>query len=56
MDKIIIEVSGGLVQAVYSNNPTITVKLLDWDNIDTDNMTTEELQMQNEIKQMKEIL
>ncbi len=55
MDKIIIEVSGGLVQAVYSTNTNITVKLLDWDNIDSSNMTDEEKQLQNEIKQMKEI-
>ena len=56
MDKIIIEVSGGLVQAVHSNNSNINIRILDWDNIDSQNMTEEEKQMQNEIKSMKDIL
>ena len=56
MHKIIIEVRGGLVDAVYSNNPNINVKILDWDNIDTENLTFEEKQMQAEIKFMKDIL
>ena len=56
MDKIIIEVSQGLVQAVYSSNPNINIRILDWDNIDSQNMTVEEEQMQNEIKLMKDVL
>ena len=56
MDKIIIEVSGGVVQAVYSNSPNINIRILDWDNIDSQNMTAEEKQMQNETKLMKDIL
>ena len=56
MDNIIIEVSGGLVQAVYSNRDNIDIRILDWDNIDSQNMTAEEIQLQNEIEKMKEIL
>ena len=56
MNQIIIEVSGGLVQAVYSDNPDINVMILDWDNIDSENMTSEQIQMQNQIKLMKDIL
>ena len=32
MSKIIIEVSGGVVQAVNSDDPHIEVEVLDWDN------------------------
>ena len=32
MSKIIIEVSGGVVQAVNSDDPYIEVEVLDWDN------------------------
>ena len=56
MDKIIIEVRRGLVEAVYSDNPNITVKILDRDVIDTENMAVEEKQMENEIKSMKDVL
>ena len=55
MDKIIIEVSQGLVQAVYSNNPDIEVKILDWDK-DSAELTEEEKELQQEIQQMKDIL
>lgn len=33
--KILIDVSGGIVQEVFSNSPFIDVVLIDWDNIDT---------------------
>jgi hypothetical protein len=56
MEKIIIEVRGGLVDAVYSNKSNITVKILDWDNIDIEDMSAEEKQMLKEIKTMKDIL
>ncbi len=55
MDKIIVEVRGGSVQAVYSNNLNIIIRILDWDNIDSQNMTVEEKQMEDEIKSMKDI-
>jgi len=31
--KILIEVSGSVVQGVYCNNPDAEVTLIDWDNI-----------------------
>jgi hypothetical protein len=31
--KILIDVQGGLVQAVFSNNPDVEIALIDWDNI-----------------------
>jgi hypothetical protein len=31
--KIVLDVSGGCVQEVYSNNPNVEVILVDWDNI-----------------------
>jgi hypothetical protein len=31
--KVVIEVNGGVVQEVYSNDPAITVVLVDWDSI-----------------------
>lgn len=54
-DDIIIEVRGGLVQAVYSDNPNNTVRILDWDNIDSENMTDAEKQMENETKNMRDV-
>lgn len=32
MTKVIIEVSGGVVQGVYCRNKNIEVELVDWDN------------------------
>lgn len=32
-NKILIDVQGGVVQAVFSNNPDIEVCLIDWDSI-----------------------
>jgi len=31
--KILIDVQGGLVQEVFSNNPDVEISLIDWDNI-----------------------
>jgi hypothetical protein len=31
--KILIDVQGGVVQAVFSNNPDVEITLIDWDNI-----------------------
>lgn len=31
-DKIIIEVNTGMVTAVWSSNPEIEVRIVDWDN------------------------
>jgi hypothetical protein len=33
--KIVIEVSGGVVQEVYSDDPSVNVVLIDWDNDET---------------------
>lgn len=33
--KIVIEVSGGVVQEVYSSDPSVNVVLIDWDNDET---------------------
>ena len=56
MDKIIIEVRKGLIESIYSTTPNLTVKILDWDTIDSQNMTAEEKQLQQDIKTMKDIL
>ena len=31
MTKVIIDVSGGLVQAVYTRNENVEVEVIDWD-------------------------
>lgn len=36
MKKLIIEVKGGLVQAVYSDAADLSVAVVDWDNIKAD--------------------
>lgn len=36
MEKIIIHVSGGCVQAVYTDENEVTVELCDWDNANVD--------------------
>ena len=56
MDKIIIEVRKGLIEAVYSNNPDILVRVLDWDCIDSQNMTKTEKHLLAEIRTMEDIL
>lgn len=33
MERIVIEVSGGVVQAVYGAKSRVQVALVDWDNI-----------------------
>lgn len=40
--KIIVEVSGGCVVSVYSSDPTVQIKLLDWDNVKDGNTTPQE--------------
>ena len=56
MHKIIIEVRKGIVEAIYSTNPGVSVKILNWDSIDSQHMTAEEKHLQEEIKQMEDIL
>jgi hypothetical protein len=34
MSTIIVEVSGGVVQEIYSDDPLVDVILIDWDNIE----------------------
>lgn len=41
MDSIIIEVKGGVVQAVRSTDPTIGVTLVDWDSIEQGDLPME---------------
>lgn len=36
MTKVIVEVSGGVVQAVYARNKNIEIELVDWDNAAAD--------------------
>ena len=35
MNTIVIEVSGGVVSAVYANDPDVKIILVDWDNIES---------------------
>jgi len=40
--KIIIEVSGGIVQAVHSDDPDIDVTIIDHDNAESGDLTEEQ--------------
>ena len=53
--KIIIEVEGGLVQNVFSDDKTIEVENLDRDDMGCREITPEEEELENKIKYMKEI-
>ncbi len=44
--KVLIEVSGGIVQAVYADAP-IEVCLVDWDNITTGDPRPEQIQFED---------
>ena len=55
MSKLIIEVKGGVVQHVYSNNKNITVEILDLDDIGRRKITPEEKRLVDETKYMKQI-
>ncbi len=57
--KIIIEVKGSLVQAVYANFKEIEVDILDYDNINDDDATEEEKKagkrLEGQATEMKQI-
>lgn len=35
MDKIVIEIRGGVLVEVYSDRPNLEITLVDWDNIES---------------------
>lgn len=42
MSNIIVEIKGGVVQAVYSTSKNVSVTLCDWDNADSSEKTQNE--------------
>lgn len=40
--KIVIHVEGGLVKTVYSDDPTVEVKIVDFDNLTLDGLKSAE--------------
>ncbi|MGV8058725.1 MAG: hypothetical protein AB2L12_11985 [Smithellaceae bacterium] len=54
--RIIIEVRGGTVQAVYSDTANISVAVLDYDEIETEDATVEFIKLEAETKGMLEII
>ena len=60
MTKVIIEVSGGVVQAVYTRNKNIEIELVDWDNAAADPEYEQEcesvMERISKSKQYKDIL
>ena len=60
MTKVIIEVNGGVVQAVYTRNKNIEVELVDWDNAAVDPEYEEDckfiMERVSKSKQFKDIL
>ncbi|OPY84730.1 MAG: hypothetical protein A4E71_02500 [Smithella sp. PtaU1.Bin162] len=54
--RIIIEVRGGTVQSVYSNTANVSVAVLDYDEIATEDATLEFINLKAETKGMLEII
>ena len=54
--RIIIEVRGGVVQAVYSDTANVSVAILDYDEIATEDATPEFIKLEAETKGMLEII
>jgi len=54
--RIIIEVRGGVVQSVYSDTANVSVAVLDYDEIATDDATPEFIQLEAETKGMLGII
>ena len=54
--RIIIEVRGGVVQSVYSDTANVSVAVLDYDEIATDDATPEFIKLEAETKGMLEII
>lgn len=51
MDTVIIEVKGGVVQVVYSANPDVKIRVLDWDAQEDDQIG----ELLEQIEQMQEL-
>jgi hypothetical protein len=54
MTRVIVEVSGGVVQAVYCDDAKVQVDLIDWDNKDDESREQNE-QLEEQTKEMKEV-
>jgi len=54
--RIIIEVRGGTVQSVYSDTANVSVAVLDYDEIATEDATLEFIKLEAETKGMLEII
>jgi hypothetical protein len=54
--RIIVEVMGGVVQAVYSDTVNVSVAILDYDEIATEDATPEFIKLEAETKGMLEII
>lgn len=54
--RIIIEVRGGTVQAVYSDTANVSVAVLDYDEIETEDASLEFIKLEAETKGMLEII
>jgi len=44
MPKVIIEVEGGCITEIHSDDPDLVVDIYDWDNIKQGDMTDEEIE------------
>ena len=57
--QIVVEVSGGVVNAIYSSDPTVQAEVLDWDNLETDATPADRTKakaLEKRIKKMTEVL
>jgi len=54
--RIIIEVRGGTVQSVYSDTHNVSVAVLDYDEIATEEATPEFINLEAETKGMLQII
>ena len=54
--RIIVEVRGGVVQSVYSDTANVSVAVLDYDEIATEDATPEFIKLEAETKGMLEII
>ena len=54
--RIIVQVRGGVVQAVYSDTANVSVAVLDYDEIATEEATPEFIKLEAETKGMMEII
>ena len=54
--RIIVVVRGGVVQAVYSDTANVSVAVLDYDEIATEDATPEFIKLEAETKGMLEII